>query len=278
MLQHTLFLDFVLVTHGNWFLSKGTLADFYPNHDAFRFVELVTFASAFQSRQSPKSNIAQNVTEWLDILKSDGCRGIRIHWISSTNPLLSDRMTVGLVGGGGRRLIETIFSPHCDLWESHWDIGDRNHPEKKIWNVRYSRIQRNSRPMRFREYSIQKESQSLKLILNRAARLSDKPNLEFWHKAFLRGLQNLDSAHEPDLEGIAMKNQLPLSESKLLAAAQNSWVFGGMGSWNDLGFDGQDQKEYESISNELFRLLCESLINVVNRTCSKQDESWWKFW
>lgn len=32
------------------------------------------------------------------------------------------------------------------------------------------------------------------------------------------------------------------SDSKLIAAAQASWVFGGMGSLNDLGFDGDDQK------------------------------------
>ena len=46
----------------------------------------------------------------------------------------------------------------------------------------------------------------------------------------------------------------PLPAAQLLGAAQSAWVFGGMGSWNDLGFEGEDQALYDRLSEELYRL------------------------
>jgi hypothetical protein len=59
---------------------------------------------------------------------------------------------------------------------------------------------------------------------------------------------------------------MPLEAKQLLASAQAAWVFGGMGSWNDLGFDGSDQQEYTALSDELFLLLNQALGVTVNTT------------
>jgi hypothetical protein len=45
----------------------------------------------------------------------------------------------------------------------------------------------------------------------------------------------------------------------LLDASQKAWVFGGMGSWNDLGSEGDDQKLYERLSDRLFRAVNEAI-------------------
>jgi hypothetical protein len=40
----------------------------------------------------------------------------------------------------------------------------------------------------------------------------------------------------------------------LVAAASKAWVFGWMGSWNDMGFeDKAEQQEYDEVSRELSR-------------------------
>lgn len=57
---------------------------------------------------------------------------------------------------------------------------------------------------------------------------------------------------------------MPLEAKQLLAAAQAAWVFGGMGSWNDLGFDGNDQQEYNELSDKLFSLLNQAVSNATN--------------
>ena len=56
---------------------------------------------------------------------------------------------------------------------------------------------------------------------------------------------------------------LPSLAVRLLDAYQPAWVFGGMGSWNDLGFHGEVQAEYNRTSERLFLTLTE-VIQAVN--------------
>lgn len=73
---------------------------------------------------------------------------------------------------------------------------------------------------------------------------------------FERGLKALD--HEPDGEGFHRDlypgRKIP-AVSDLLNACQHGWVFGGMGSWNDIGFDGAEGQEYNRVSEQLFRVI-----------------------
>jgi hypothetical protein len=47
--------------------------------------------------------------------------------------------------------------------------------------------------------------------------------------------------------------------------AQAAWVFGGMGSWNDLGFAENDlQRQYEQITRELFTAVLQACVSAAN--------------
>ena len=63
---------------------------------------------------------------------------------------------------------------------------------------------------------------------------------------------------------LAPSSDLPLEARQLLGAAQLAWVFGGMGSWNDLGFEGPDQQDSNQLSDRLFALLNEAICCAVN--------------
>lgn len=63
------------------------------------------------------------------------------------------------------------------------------------------------------------------------------------------------------------------SAEAMLDAAQSAWVFGGMGSWNDMGFDGQEQREYESVSEELFNAVNRALCVAVNESSKKSNNA-----
>ena len=56
----------------------------------------------------------------------------------------------------------------------------------------------------------------------------------------------------------------PQLETCLLDACQSAWVFGGMGSWNDLGFEGPEQTEYDRVSERLFTALNETIQSAAN--------------
>ncbi len=46
--------------------------------------------------------------------------------------------------------------------------------------------------------------------------------------------------------------------------AQKAWVFGGMGSWNDLWFEGEAQGEYDRVSDRLFQTVNEAIRAAAN--------------
>jgi hypothetical protein len=52
--------------------------------------------------------------------------------------------------------------------------------------------------------------------------------------------------------------------SQLLAACQAAWAFGGMGSWNDMSFQGAEQRRYERLSYELYALINRAICAATN--------------
>lgn len=56
-----------------------------------------------------------------------------------------------------------------------------------------------------------------------------------------------------------------------------------MGSWNDLRFEGREQERYEELSDRLFVLLIQAVVEAVNASFGGTmppagAEPWWKFW
>jgi hypothetical protein len=60
--------------------------------------------------------------------------------------------------------------------------------------------------------------------------------------------------------------------ASMLKAAQAAWVFGGMGSWNDMGFDGDVQMEYGRLSDSLFNLLNEAIEAAATSSISPKNQ------
>lgn len=278
-MQGTIFQILVLVTHGNMVLSGQAVADFYPQHDAFKFDEFVKFVDLERVGNTWNEKLfAENPADWLAKLKNQRCTGLRVERLSTDKKDSSDRVSVAFVGGGGRWLIEAVCPEGSDYWEARWEVGNQQHPEQKIWQVTYGRIARNQRSRPAKAPSVDSLSAELGQTLQDAITFSQKHKLDWFGKAFESGYSALKAESEPELSGIAPKGQLPLAASRLVAASQAAWVFGGMGSWNDLAFDGDDQRQYEGISDNLFRLVNSSLVTAANLSFPEEQRSRWKFW
>lgn len=264
-MQGTIFQILVLVTHGNMVLSGQAIADFYPQHNAFKFDEFVKFVDLERVGNTwNEKPFAEDPNVWLTKLKTRRCSGLRVERISTDKKDFSDRMSVAFVGGGGRWIIEAVCPGGSDYWEAKWEVGDQNRADQKIWQVTYGRIARNEKAASSNAPSVDSLSAEMSRTLQDAIVFSRKHKLDWFGEAFESGRSALKGKSEPDLNGIALRGQLPLHASRLLAASQAAWVFGGMGSWNDLGFDGEDQRQYEAISDNLFRLINSSLIVTAN--------------
>jgi hypothetical protein len=257
-----------LAIFGNDILHGHSRLDFWPTSTVFAFCKRVRFVTFHGDPKTSSENlIADGPIQWVSKLQGVGTIGLRIHHFASNNPQISDRMSVGFVGGGGRWLIETRHAKLSDLWEARWLVGNREDPERKIWEVTYCRVDQDRAHLPLSSESLTTLKNDLEVVLSRSDAFATRKNLESFAKAF-RSARNalvsdepLSNAYHTDL---APTSDIPLEAKQLLAAAQIGWVFGGMGSWNDIGFEGQDQQEYVQISDDLFSLLNQAICSAVN--------------
>jgi len=278
-MQGTIFQILVLVTHGNMVLSSLPVASFYPEHEAFRFDEFVRFVDFERIGSTWNEHLfADNPNDWLTKLKNQRYSGLRVNRISTDRKGLSDRMSVGFIGGGGRWLIEAVHPDGSDYWEAKWEVGDRGHFDRKIWRVTYMRIARHQKSSPAQTPTVDRLSTKMSRALQDAIAFSKRHQLDIFRAAFESGYSTLKAESESELNRISLKGQLPRPASRLLAASQAAWVFGGMGTWNDLCFDGDDQQQYEIISDNLFQLINLSIIATVNLSCPETKKPFWRFW
>ena len=138
---------------------------------------------------------------------------------------------------------------------------------KRIWIVTYGRISRNDIKRQFKPESLLTVSQRLDQNLIEIKGFAEKHDIKYFAECFEKGLKCLNSSNP--LEFVYHKDSLSSSfqniESlQILCSCQAAWVFGGMGSWNDMGFDGEDQVVYEKVSDDLYKTICEAIPAAVN--------------
>lgn len=82
-----------------------------------------------------------------------------------------------------------------------------------------------------------------------------------WTEWFERALAATTPAFHPDLVSPAF----PEPARRLAAMASHAWVFGGMGSWNDIGFESTAvQSEHRDISRVLYVAIIQAVVAAVN--------------
>jgi hypothetical protein len=84
-----------------------------------------------------------------------------------------------------------------------------------------------------------------------------------WADQFTEAIETNDDriAYQPDL----VDRSFPDEARRLIAKASRSWVFGGMGSWNDYSFEEEAQRErYSDASRRLFGAVIQACLAAVN--------------
>jgi len=217
------------------------------------------------------ATIADAPDAWIDGLAKRGIEGLRLHQRAQDVPHISDRMSSGFVGGGRLWRIEGIRKDSTsEFWLNKWEVGDRNSPERKIWRVTYGLVEVSTTvPMLLR--SLDQITADLRRSLNEIREFSEANDCGSFTGLFSSALRALD---EPDADIGYHKDLFPpgtVAESahSLLKASMSAWVFGGMGSWNDMGFEGETQKQYERVSDKLFELLNEAIEAAATSTMAR---------
>jgi len=258
-----------LTCHFNGRVRRIRPISFFPSNSTCKFCEQVHFVHQHRDWFGGRTNwaiAAQTPDEWLGREARPGKKAVVLHQ-RINDSRISDRMSAGLVGGGGRWQLKITDGNRMDVWEATWEIGNRDAPDQRIWRVRYSLVAENLTPTLPTQRSPVEIIPALRQALSDILDFCEQHHSDGFGSYFQKAIECL-SADDPFAlvyhKDLAPEELLSLSAQQLLAACQASWVFGGMGSWNDMAFEGQEQGRYEKLSDALFTLLNEAIQSSTN--------------
>lgn len=250
-----------LAAHGNAFLAGGHNArDFYPSNRAFVFCNAVSFVELNNVAETKEEKVAADPNEWFALLKDGGCRRLSLGHRPTPNPQLPDHISAGFVGGGGRWLLVADYAGRADYWATRWEVSAPHAPDRKIWKVTYAKVASGEPDARSTTTDLPARRRELESVLKRVEAFARAHEVENFADCFAGALASLDAAGSGDAPAMPSyySDLLPPvgygeEARRVLAACAHAWVFGGMGSWNDLSFEtAGEQTEYESLSGELY--------------------------
>jgi hypothetical protein len=260
-----------LTSYGNAFLQADEFPDdFYPGHSTFQFcnrVGFVKFAKPLFSSTPKEAPVAGDPNEWFRYLKKAGCKKIRLFYQPTEGrELAPDHKLAGMAGGGGTWMIETVYKRYAHYWFNRWVVTRQDDPAQKIWSVSYGMIDKDQ-PVSDKQVDLQEAYSLLDESLAAITDFAISEAFSDWADVFKRAraiLSDGSSGNDDDPDMLAGKHY-SLIARRLLSAAGAAWVFGGMGSWNDLVLNTvEENKTYDAVSASLYAAINQSVLAVAN--------------
>jgi hypothetical protein len=246
-----------LTCHANAVLAGNAATPFFPSNSTCQFCDRVTFATRSQSLLGEASVelCADSPDAWFSWLASRSPGRALLRWAPTSTSDRSDRMTAGFVGGGGTWFIEVTGDQNrSNWWVPQWEVWNRSAPNRRIWRVAYTC--RRGDAVRGNVAHLAAARAQLAAAVADVHVFASAHDLKGFADAFGRARETLTTGvlhgYHRDL---APAGFLDAAAVMTLDACQSAWVFGGMGSWNDMAFAGADQATYARISEALFLAL-----------------------
>ncbi|MBE9607544.1 hypothetical protein IAI18_21955 [Acetobacteraceae bacterium H6797] len=246
---------------------RGLPAPHWPDSSIYNFCNRVTFTGRTRPSAQPWRRDAPlpDPDAWLNSLPS-GTTEARLRVIRRNDPNIGDRMSVAFAGGGPVSVAE-ILADIPEGWIGRWEVTDREAADRRIWSVNYRNAGRAPPDIPEVTATLVEARSALDSALREAADFAQAQGMGF-ESSIRAGLEALDS---PDpMAGYFHADLFPegllsLEARQVFASAAKSWVFGGMGSWNDWGSSREeDQRRYEAISDRFFWAVIAGLVAGTN--------------
>ena len=260
-----------LISYGNQYLNNKEIdSAYYPSNVAFKFCNQVRFLhlDSTSSTGETEKEVAPNPISWFDHLKNDNCRELKAYYHPSEDDHdgTPDYKLAGFVGGGGTWLIEAIYPTYSDFWASRWENNQPDDPDRNIWSVSYGRTISATETINFCQ-DVDHIRVALDAILRDIQEFAADHKFDNWSDVFKNALAVLNG-NRPVADwyhDVISEKGYSNKALQLIHAAMTAHVFGGMGSWNDLGFsDAADQETYEELSYYLYDNINRALLSGIN--------------
>ena len=247
-----------LVIHGNIYI-RGDQALVAPN-----LVQSIPVFKKYDVQFARKKKILfffnqeqviSGTDSWLKDIREKNAKRI---WFLNVDVRkdLPDRIASSFQGGGSWA-VQVDYESSSEVWVPNWSTN------KVVFKcLVYDKVLPVENPK-----TAEAEGDLMK-ALEAARGFSAEIKFAEWTRTFteiLRRSKDLDFGPDGYLK-IIPDGKDHAKERRLLSIALESWVFGGMGSWNDLPSYGDAlDKEYEKISNEFYAAEIEAFKTGANR-------------
>ena len=251
-----------LVAHGNLFLSGGSV-DLEAN-STFRYDASVKFIRFKSNQDTEGVEVADSVSNWLSFLRSIKATrlwNIAFEWQKQDCP----EYVAAAFANGAPNAIQADLPKGFEIW---YPLHKTGGSDKKRWLVEYRGLMfPNSQAIPVQKMSLVRNR--LKQAVSQAEKFANRSdvNASGWADWFTKSLEILDSPaptipYHPDM---LPASGFDLDARQILASAVRAYVFGGMGSWNDMLFEKPEiTREYERITQDLYEALKLAFVMVSN--------------
>lgn len=259
-----------LTCYGNAILANIQAPSFFPNNSTCQFCDSIVFIEFTKTvfGKTQEIIVANSPDDWFDGLSRNNAIGIRLFCLPSNNSKISGRTSAAFVGGGGTWVMEVLYeNKDSEAWAARWEVEDQKSPDNRVWKVTYGLM------AGVKDQFPDHRPLSVVMVdfcdsLRNIDAFAQREKLTGFTKCFEDALESL--AHPEANVGyhkdLAVVGQLSQEAKSLLKASMSAWVFGGMGSWNDMSFDGEIQQEYDRVSDNFFGIINEAIAVAATST------------
>ncbi len=206
--------------------------------------------------------IATSAEAWVKGLAEDRAESVVLHRRPANNLGLAEHIRVAFRGGGKAWLLEVVMGDSSDVYSDEPDLEGTGYPSAK---TRFTRLQKQVTPLTGTYPNVSAARETLDLTLR------DLSSFASCHEHAIHWVDNFNSARAILYNDVSQTSDLFLPPGivandarQLIEAALGSWVFGGMGSWNDMAFQGDAQEEYDELTRALHEAICHALAAGAN--------------
>jgi hypothetical protein len=247
-----------LCSAANGVLAKSfSCSELYPGYADFKFcnsVRFIEFKKTFFRKERETLRYG-DPNEWLRSLLSSNTERAWLSYATSDLPDPPGHKMAGFVGGGGTWRLVVSGPRATDIWYPRWDVTKQSASDDRIWGVTYA-VVRASEQLCCPTSELARTAEELRAALQAANDFAKTHDVGHWAEIFARALSYLDLSRPaalPEYIQFVCLESYPDLAQRLISASYAAWVFGGMGSWNDLYFETNDDNlQYEEISRVLY--------------------------
>lgn len=235
----------VITAYGKAVLAgKLEPTELLGNNTTFQYVRELKFLD------QAGNTACKGTLGWFAAMRQRGATGLRLIE-RSVKADLPDHISVAFAGFDPWGIQVDLRKEH-EMWVPAWEVARERAKNNRIWRVTYWSM--GLIPSSVQD-SVLQASTELRGALEEIRDFA-RGEANEWVAWFDKALACLDTdqpiPYHPDLlpdVGYAKVAR------RLLAAAFQAWVFGGMGSWNDIGVEKSQQRRYDDCSTRLYRAI-----------------------